>query len=144
MSSSPIVACQDLRYVYSKGSVQGSRPEALAGLDFQVWPGEVFGILGPNGAGKTTLVKILTTILRPTSGKAMVAGHDVAREPLAARKNLCAVLQENAVETMLSVWDNLLLYGNLHRYSRQRSQQEAGRVVALLELEPYLQHKAQA
>jgi ABC-2 type transport system ATP-binding protein len=144
MSSSPIVACEGLRYVYSKGTIEGSRPEALAGLDFQVQPGEVFGILGPNGAGKTTLVKILTTILRPTSGRAMVAGHDVAQAPLEARKNLCAVLQENAVETMLSVWDNLLLYGNLHGYSREHSRREAQRVVDLLELQPYLQHKAQA
>jgi ABC-2 type transport system ATP-binding protein len=144
MSASPIVTCKGLRYVYAKGSVDGSRPEALAGLDFEVQAGEVFGILGPNGAGKTTLVKILTTILRPTSGQAMVAGHDVAREPLAARKNLCAVLQENAVETMLSVWDNLLLFGYLHGYKRERSQQEAHRVVELLELQPYLRQKAQA
>ncbi|MCI0352483.1 MAG: ABC transporter ATP-binding protein [Acidobacteriales bacterium] len=144
MSASPIVACKDLRYVYTKGSVDGSRTEALAGLDFEVQAGEVFGILGPNGAGKTTLVKILTTILRPTSGRAWVAGHDVAREPLATRKNLCAVLQENAVETMLSVWDNLLLYGYLHGYARERSQQEAQRVVELLELQPYLKQKAQS
>src|SRR5262245_34718460 len=144
MPASPIIACKDLHYVYRKGSVDGSRPEALAGLDFEVRAGEVFGILGPNGAGKTTLVKILTTILRPTAGQAMVAGHDVAREPLAARKHLCAVLQENAVETMLSVWDNLLLYGYLHGYARERSEQEARRVVELLELQPYLRQKAQA
>jgi len=61
---------------------------ALRGIDLRVEPGECFGLLGPNGAGKTTLIKILTTLLLPTSGRAMVAGFDVARDPLQVRRRI--------------------------------------------------------
>ena len=115
--SNEIVVVEQLRHVYRKGKV------AVDGLSFGVDRGEIFGLLGPNGAGKTTTVRMLTTILRPTSGRATVAGHDVAREPLAVRRNIVAVLQENAVETLLSTLDNLLLYGYLHGYSRARDPQ---------------------
>ena len=74
--SAPIIQVEDLRHTYRRG--RDPRP-ALDGLSFSVVSGEIFGLLGPNGAGKTTLVKILTTILRPTSGHAYVAGHDVVR-----------------------------------------------------------------
>src|SRR6516225_9522149 len=61
---------------------------ALAGLDLIVPAGTVFGLLGPNGAGKTTLVRILATLLAPSSGRAAVLGYDVVREPLAVRENV--------------------------------------------------------
>ena len=139
--SAPIIQVEDLHHIYRRG--RDPRP-ALDGLSFSVSPGEIFGLLGPNGAGKTTLVKVLTTILRPTSGRALVAGHDVVRHPLAVRRQLAAVLQESAVETMLSTWDNLLLYGRLHGYSGDESRRRAQRVIELLELEPHLSQRAQA
>ncbi|MGH9556831.1 MAG: ATP-binding cassette domain-containing protein, partial [Terriglobales bacterium] len=104
--SDVIIQVEDLRHVYKR-----SPTPALDGLSFSVGRGEIFGLLGPNGAGKTTVVRILTTILRATSGRALVAGHDVRAHPLEARRQLAAVLQENAVETLLSTRDNLLLYG---------------------------------
>ena len=134
----PIIQVEDLRHTYKRG-----KQRALDGLSFAVHPGEIFGLLGPNGAGKTTAVKILTTIIRPTSGRATVAGHDVARRPLAARRALAAVLQENAVETMLNVLDNLLLYGRLHGLSGSESRRRADQVIATLELEPHLTARAQ-
>jgi ABC-2 type transport system ATP-binding protein len=135
--SNDIVVVEQLRHVYRKGKV------AVDGLSFGVGRGEIFGLLGPNGAGKTTTVRMLTTILRPTSGRATVAGHDVAREPLAVRRNIVAVLQENAVETLLSTLDNLLLYGYLHGYSRAETRKRVDRAVEALELQEHLHSRAQ-
>lgn len=134
--SGAIVQVEQLRHVYRKGKV------AVDGISFVVERGEIFGLLGPNGAGKTTTVRMLTTILRPTSGRAVVAGHDVAREPLAVRRNIVAVLQENAVETLLSTEDNLLLYGYLHGYSRSETRKRVQHVVAALGLEEHMSSPA--
>jgi sodium transport system ATP-binding protein len=68
---------------------------AVRGVSFTCYAGEVFGLLGPNGAGKTTTIRMLTTILRPTSGTARIVGHDVAREPELVRRSI-GVLPENA------------------------------------------------
>ena len=130
--SADVVRAEELRHVYRKGKV------AVDGVSFSVHAGEIFGLLGPNGAGKTTTVRILTTILKPTSGRAWVDGHDVAREPLAVRRNIVAVLQENAVETLLSTLDNLLLYGYLHGYSRHETRRRVERVVDTLEMNEHL------
>ncbi len=135
--SSEIIQVEQLRHVYRKGKI------AVDGISFSVGRGEIFGLLGPNGAGKTTTVRMLTTILRPTAGRALVAGHDVAREPLEVRRNVVAVLQENAVETLLSTLDNLLLYGYLHGYSRTETRKRVGRVVEALQLEEHLNARAQ-
>ena len=62
--------------------------QAVKGIFFQVKPGEVYGLLGPNGAGKTTTLRILATLLKPTGGTAIVAGHDIQREPLEVRQNI--------------------------------------------------------
>lgn len=135
------IAVENLRHIYRRGT---EAHPALNGLSFQVSPGEIFGLLGPNGAGKTTVVKILTTILRPSSGTALVNGHDVVSEALAVRRSIAAVLQESAVETLLSTWDNLLLYGYLHGYSRSESRRRAERVLDLLELGEHLNKRAQS
>ena len=62
--------------------------EAVGGVSFAVAPGEVFGLLGPNGAGKTTTIRVLTTLLAPTSGRALVAGFDVRRQSLQVRSSI--------------------------------------------------------
>ena len=87
---------------------------AVDGLSFSVPEGQIFGLLGPNGAGKTTTLRILTTLIRATSGVAEVAGIDVSRDPLAVRRRIVVVLQESAAEIFLTVRDNLLTFGRFH------------------------------
>jgi ABC-2 type transport system ATP-binding protein len=87
---------------------------ALDGVDFQVARGELFGLLGPNGGGKSTVFRILSTLLRPDSGRASVLGHDVAREPDAVRRRIGVVFQHPSVDPLLSVDENLATHGHLY------------------------------
>lgn len=76
---------------------RGQAPvRAVDGISFAVPRGEIFGLLGPNGAGKTTLLKVLTTLLRPTSGVARIEAFDVVAKPLEVRKRISMVLQETS------------------------------------------------
>ncbi len=99
---------------------------ALSGIDFQVNRGEIFGLLGPNGGGKSTLFRILSTMMVPTEGRAVVAGHDVAREPAAVRRQVGVVFQTQSLDKALTVEENLRSQGHLHGLSgsvlRQRMQ----------------------
>jgi len=106
------VLAEDLVKVY-KGDVR-----ALDGVSFQVPQGTVLGLLGPNGAGKTTAVRVLSTSLRPTSGRAMVAGVDVLADPEAARRVIGLAGQYAAVDEALTGRENLLLVGRLNHLSR--------------------------
>jgi ABC-2 type transport system ATP-binding protein len=87
---------------------------ALNGLDVTVEPGTVFGLLGPNGAGKSTIVKILTTLARPDSGSATVAGHDVLRHPDRVRRAIGVVAQNSGADPVATGRDNLRLQGRLY------------------------------
>ncbi|WP_328409967.1 ATP-binding cassette domain-containing protein [Nocardia sp. NBC_00403] len=87
--------------------------QALRGIDFTAAEGEVLGILGPNGAGKTTMVNILSTLIVPDKGRAMVAGHDVVADPAAVRKSIMLTGQFAALDDMLSGYENLVLFGRL-------------------------------
>jgi len=89
--------------------------KALDGIDLEVRPGELFGLLGPNGAGKTTLIKILCTLLLPTSGRALVAGLDVAKEPHRVRERINMVSGgEHSGYGILSVREHLWLFSQLY------------------------------
>ena len=87
--------------------------EAVRGIDFEVAAGEVFGLLGPNGAGKSTTVGMLTTTIEPTAGTARLAGFDVAKEPLAARRVSSVVFQDPVVDRSLTGRRNLEIHGRL-------------------------------
>jgi ABC-2 type transport system ATP-binding protein len=121
MSDAPAILAEGLYKSY--GDVK-----ALAGVDLQVAPGTVFGLLGPNGAGKTTVVRILTTLLQPDAGRAMVAGHDVVRDAEALRSAIGFAGQYAAVDENLTGRENLVMVGRLYHLSKA----EAGRRAAAL------------
>ena len=87
--------------------------EAVRGVDLRVEAGEIFGFLGPNGAGKSTMVKMLTTLLTITSGTALVAGVDVARDPDEVRRRIGVALQEAGLDPRQSGRETLILQGRL-------------------------------
>jgi ABC-2 type transport system ATP-binding protein len=83
------------------------RTVAVAGLDFEVLPGQVVGLLGPNGAGKTTTLRALCGIIAPTRGRVSVGGHDVVAEPVAAKRKLAFVPDDPRLFDALTVWEHL-------------------------------------
>lgn len=91
---------------------------ALADVSFSAPAGTVLALLGPNGAGKTTLIRILTTLLEPDAGRALVAGHDVATQPQDVRRAIGLVGQHEAVDEYLTGRENLTLVGRLLRFGR--------------------------
>ncbi len=107
---------------------------ALRGIDLTVWRGEMFALLGPNGAGKTTLFSILATLLKPSEGEARVLGFDTVRERAAVRRRMGIVFQEPALESKLSVRDNLLLMGLFYGLSLRDARARAGELLETLGL----------
>ena len=97
--------------------------EAVAGVSFEVGPGETFGFLGPNGAGKTTTISMLCTLVRPTSGKARVAGLDVVAEATGVRRRIGLVFQDTTLDEYLTAAENLRFHAEL--YGVPRSEVEA-------------------
>ena len=107
---------------------------ALDGLTLAVRPGEVLGLLGPNGAGKTTAVRILCGVLAPDSGRALVDGHDLATEPLQARRRLAFVPEGAPLYANLSPRQHLHLVGRLHGMEETELRGESARLLMRLEL----------
>ncbi len=97
--------------------------KAVDGVDLEVADGEIYGFLGPNGAGKTTTVRMLTTLLRPTGGRARVAGHDVADEPAVVRTKIGVALQEAALDPLMTGRELLRLQATLHGLPRKQGQE---------------------
>lgn len=87
---------------------------AVKGVSFEIQEGEIFSLLGPNGAGKTTTIACLSTLYRPTSGDAVIAGHSVTREPMAVRKAIGVVPQELALYDDLTARENLAFWGQMY------------------------------
>ena len=115
---------------------------AVDRVSFQVEEGELFGFLGPNGAGKTTTVRMLTGVLEPTEGTALVQGHDIRTEALLSRAHLATVPEEANVYLDLSVWRNVMLMAELHGVPRQERVREGGRLLDALGLGDRRKHKA--
>jgi len=99
---------------------------ALGGVSFAVGPGEVFGLLGPNGAGKTTTIRVLTTLLAPTEGRAMVAGFDVGKESLEVRASIGYIPQAISVDGALTAYENLDFYGRVTGVPRRQQRRRSG------------------
>ena len=110
-------------------------------LTFTVARGEIFGILGPNGAGKSTLIRMLNTLLPPTSGKALVMGKDVRRQAVQVRSEIGVIPQANTVDGDLTAWESLNIYGKFYGMPRQ---QRHARALELLEAVDLMEWKDKA
>jgi len=127
MADRPAVLVEDVRKSF--GAVR-----ALDGIDLTIQPGTVLGLLGPNGAGKTTAVRILTTLLKPDSGRAEVAGYDVVRDAAALRTVVGLAGQYAAVDENLSGRENLELVGRLYHLPRTKTRQRAAELLERFDL----------
>ena len=110
---------------------------AVNGIDLDVDEGQIFGFLGPNGAGKSTVIKLLTTLIHPTSGEISVLNIDTAKEPLKIRKKIGVVLQQPSYEPTLSVEKSLEKYGmmwNLDKKTRKNRTEELLATFNLIEI----------
>ncbi len=108
---------------------------AVDDLTFQVHAGEIFGLLGPNGAGKSTTLRILITLLRPTSGQALMLGHDVAKEPDTIRRLIGYVPQERAIDRFLTGREHLLLLADLYHLPKDEARRRIPELLKLVDLE---------
>jgi ABC-2 type transport system ATP-binding protein len=120
---------EDLTKVYA-----GTDFAAVDRLNLDVHTGEIFGLLGPNGAGKTTTAGMLTTRVVPTSGKALLAGVDVARQPALAKQLSGIVSQQNTLDRQLTVWENLYFHGRLFGIGAKESRQISDRLLEQFQL----------
>jgi ABC-2 type transport system ATP-binding protein len=109
--------------------------EAVRGVDLEVRAGEIFGFLGPNGAGKSTTVRMLTTLLTITSGRAEVMGIDVARDPDEARRRIGVALQEAGLDPRQTGRELLVLHGRLFGLGGVRATERAQELLSLVELD---------
>jgi ABC-2 type transport system ATP-binding protein len=130
-----VVEGRDLVRTYrSRSGVrrQQTSTEAVRGVSFEIAAGELFGLLGPNGAGKTTIIKMLTTLLLPTSGAAWVLGYDVAAQPREVRKRVGYVFGgDRGLYDRLTGIENLRYFADLYRVAPSVRE---SRIAELLEL----------
>jgi ABC-2 type transport system ATP-binding protein len=125
------------------GSSRRGAVRAVDDLSFDVPRGAIFGLLGPNGAGKTTTLRVLTTVVRPTSGCASALGFDVVRQAGDVRRRIVVVIQEQAAELFLSVRENLLTFARFHGRSGPEVARRAERVLGELGLASDAHRKVQ-
>jgi ABC-2 type transport system ATP-binding protein len=108
--------------------------EAVAGIEFEVPKGELFGFLGPNGAGKSTTISMLCTLVRPTAGRAFVGGYDVVSERDAVRRHIGLVFQDTTLDGYLSAEQNLRLHAELYGMPREHVPARLQEVLEMMEL----------
>lgn len=108
--------------------------EAVKGISFEVKDGEIFGLLGPNGAGKSTLIRMMTTLIPVTAGRALVAGHDVSKEPNAVRRIIGVIPQALTSDQDLTVEENLSIYAKLYSVPRGQREKNIAEVLEAVDL----------
>jgi ABC-2 type transport system ATP-binding protein len=134
----PAIKCFDVKRVFNFRSLFGKKQEtvALDGLNLEIPHGIVFGLLGPNGSGKTTTVKILSTLLTPTSGEAIVLGHDVVKEANKVREHIGLILGgERGLYGRLTGEENLNYFAALNHINKDKAKQRISEVIKLVNLQ---------
>jgi ABC-2 type transport system ATP-binding protein len=126
---SDIISVENLVMVYADGT------RAVSGISFNVKEGEFFGFLGPNGAGKSTTIKVLTTLLRKTSGRASVVGYDLDTSPGQIRKVIGVLSQETVVDVDLTGRENLRLQGRLEQMRGSILEKRVDELLGMVQLE---------
>jgi len=124
-----IIIVEDLKKIYGKDIL------AVGGISFKVHKGEVFGFLGPNGAGKSTTIKILTTLLEKTSGKATIDGYDIDKDQAAVRRIIGYSSQEVGVDDDLTARENLFLQCSFHHIPKEKAVQRVEQLLETVKLQ---------
>jgi ABC-2 type transport system ATP-binding protein len=122
-SDAAVIAVQNLVHRYENRT-------ALNGVSFEVRPAELFGLLGPNGSGKTTLFRILSTLMVPTAGRALLVGYDAAQDPARVRRQIGVVFQAPSVDPKLTAYENLWHQGHLYGLRGRMLKRRAGEILA--------------
>jgi ABC-2 type transport system ATP-binding protein len=138
MKMETIIECSDIGRTFTSRTLTGKKREvvALQNLDFAVRPGIVFGLLGPNGAGKTTTIRILTTLLTPTAGKARVLGFDVVSEARKVRRKIGLILGgERGLYARLTGIENLKYMAALNHLDRETARKRVKEVIEIVGLD---------
>ena len=128
-SAAPVAAIAVEKIVKKYGDF-----EAVKGVSFEVAEGEIFGLLGPNGAGKSTLIRMMTTLIPVTSGRALVAGHDVSKEPNAVRNMIGVIPQALTSDQDLTVEENLSIYAKLYSVPKVEREKNIAEVLEAVDL----------
>ncbi len=139
MPETPAILTESLGRTYRiRGRKKKEEPKelvALADVNLAVQPGELFGLLGPNGAGKTTLIKVLVTLLAPTSGRALVAGHDVVKDPHLVRPRINMVSGgESSGYGLLTVRENLWMFSQFYGVPMREANERIERMLKVVGL----------
>jgi ABC-2 type transport system ATP-binding protein len=131
-SGTPMIETRDLRKTFA---ARRSEVEAVRGVDLRVEQGEIFGFLGPNGAGKTTTLRMLATLLPPTSGDATVAGVDLRRDPQEVRRRIGYVPQGGSTDPVMTGRRELILQARLYGMGSDVARRRAAEVLSSFDLE---------
>ena len=132
-----IIHASDLTKVFGKST-------AVDHISFDVREGEIFGFLGPNGAGKTTTTRMLTGVIPPDAGTAMILGHNIRSEPVLAKQGFGVVPETSNAYTDLTAWQNLMLMGELYGLPRTRAEQRSSDLLSMVGLLERKDQKVQA
>ena len=116
--------------------------KAVDNVSFSAKPGEIFGLLGPNGAGKTTAIRLIATVLKPTSGTALVKGYDIRNNPAEVRKNIGVLTTDIGLYDRFTARENLRYFGNLYGWSGDKLERRINELVQALKMNNFADRKA--
>ena len=136
-SAASVISVQDLVHRYEERT-------ALSGVSFEVRPAELFGLLGPNGSGKTTLFRILSTLMLPTAGRAVIMGCDAAQDSSSVRRQIGVVFQAPSVDKKLTAYENLWHQGHLYGLRGAALRKRVGEILARVGLADRAKERVEA